>query len=179
MREARGGRRGWSGVQRTGIHLQLPPSALRKKFLCNEEVSQWLDRQVSPLRPAQVEGISASTVESMIVGDASPAPAAASEGRPPSPRLRPDSLRLEDLRAAADASGTERPGEAGASGASLSEQPEGTAAKRRLRAPKKWRRRELHLFSGSFKTGENARVSGQTADARRFRRLHRFRSVPP
>jgi ABC-2 type transport system permease protein len=33
------------------------------------------------------------------------------------------------------ASGTERPGEAGASGASLSEQPEGTGAKRRLRAP--------------------------------------------
>ena len=35
------------------------------------------------------------------------------------------------------ASGTERPGEAGASGASLSEQPEGTGAQRRLRAPRK------------------------------------------
>src|SRR5256885_7160113 len=39
---------------------------------------------------------------------------------------------------------------------------------------KNWRRRDLHLFSSSFKTGENARVSGQTADVRHFRRLRRF-----
>ena len=33
----------------------------------------------------------------------------------------------------------------------------------------------MHLFSSSFKTGENARFSGQTADGHNFRRLHRFR----
>jgi hypothetical protein len=42
----------------------------------------------------------------------------------------------------------------------------------------------VHLFSGSFKTGENARRSGQTADGRRgafdvFIDSSRFCSTPP
>ena len=41
-----------------------------------------------------------------------------------------------------------------------------------------WRRRELHLCSSVLEIGEKSRFSGQTADARHFRRLHRLRWSP-
>jgi hypothetical protein len=43
---------------------------------------------------------------------------------------------------------------------------------------KNWRRREFHMCSSVLEIGEKSRSSGQTADARHFRRLHRFPAVP-
>src|SRR5262249_54118731 len=56
-------------------------------------------------------------------------------GPRPEPAVRVHPSHRKGAERVMSANGTERPGEAGASGASLSERPEGTGAKRRTRAP--------------------------------------------